>query len=274
MDMTKDSNSNIALKAVEYYWTHKEKGICVCAEIMGIDCETLIKWIAECGYSAKREISDKTAGMTELLEKFLCTGVGDYCKIKAGSYIVREGEDLQYLYWLLQGECVRKIFTYKGREFLLGTKASQNSVDSILGLFIIYNGENGVSHSNLIAKNDCECYRIPKIIFVEHVNNNPEILLEILYFASRERRKIIQTFLSMQEGNSTQVLCKLLIERLSSRKTFVKFTNVDIANTLGIHRITVGKIVNFLVAEDIIEKHGQKLKIKNLVKLESLAYGD
>jgi len=208
-----------------------------------------------------------------LLDELIANNAGDYYTFKAGDYIIREGEKVQFVYWLLRGKCARKIFTYKGHEFLLGIKASKAQIDSVIGINVIYNGFDGVSNSNIVAETDCFCYRISKQAFMQVVDNRPDILIELLHSMSRERKRVQDMLLSRQEGSSAQALCKILLEQSRQSDDYLRLTNVTLAYLLGVHRVTVGRILKRLQEKKIIHKKGQQVKVLDYDQLQDYATG-
>lgn len=197
------------------------------------------------------------------------------CNFKKGDYLIRQGEEIKYLYYLQTGSCYRTTLSEKGVELIFSVKkSSPNFIQSLVGVLVLYT--DGVSMSNFIAKSDCKCYRIPTQIFLQYVNNNPETLKELLTMAMKELRELAKSFLARQEGKVANRLCAQLLNnaRLTGGKLVVSkeySKNAVLARFLGIHKVTVAKITRVLKEQGVITKEGQNIIILDEKRLTAYA---
>jgi len=197
-----------------------------------------------------------------------------YCEFKKGESIIRQGEKVDFIYYLLSGTCYRTTITGKGDEIIYGVKESNDFVKSLVGVLILY--ANGFSVSNFIAKSKCCCYKIPKETFFEYVKDKSEILSQLLYLAMWELRELHALFQSRQEGKVANRLCELLLKNSQNRQdklvvNKVYSNNAEISRFLGIHKVTVAKILKTLRDEGIIDKQKEGIVILDEKKLVSYA---
>jgi len=201
-------------------------------------------------------------------------GVG-YCEFKKGESLIRQGEKIDSIYYLISGTCCRKTITEKGDEIIYGFKESKEFVCALVGVLILYG--NGVSNSQFIARNKCCCYKIPKEVFLQFVADKPDILNRLLNMAMSEYRRLYLNFQARQEGKVANWLCELLLEnnvrdkqgRLLVSKTFSN--NAEVSRLLGVHKVTVAKILKSLKEEGIIDRNKVGIIILDKKSLETYA---
>ncbi|MEG6522322.1 Crp/Fnr family transcriptional regulator [Desulfotomaculum sp. 1211_IL3151] len=200
------------------------------------------------------------------------------CEFKKGEYIIRQEENVQFLYYLEKGTCHRTTFTEKGDEIIFGVKKpSPKFIQSLVGVLILYS--DGISMSNFIADSNCSCYKIPKDTFLQYVQDKPDILNELIFMAMRELRELANSFQARQEGKVANRLCAQLLKN-SQTKQGKLLVNKDYSNLtkmgrfLGIHKVTVAKIIKALKEEGIIDKEKEGIVILDEIQLASYAKGE
>ena len=195
-----------------------------------------------------------------------------YCEFKKNDTIIRQGEEIDSVYYLISGVCHRKAVTKKGDEIIYGIKESNtgddltpNFVQSVLGVLILYS--DGISACNFCASSKCCCYKIPRDIFLDYVQEKPEILTQILKMAMRELRTVTGSFQARQEGELANQLCCLLLKNAAQepdgRKTVKGLSNLAISQFLGVHKVTVNRILRVLKEEGVIDKSRNCIVIRD-----------
>ena len=209
---------------------------------------------------------------------FLLKGSGVVsCEFKKGDYIIRQGEEIQYLYYLVTGTCYRTTYTEKGDEIIYGIKKSNNSFQSLIGVMLLYS--NGISKNNFIAKNNCSGYKIPKETFLRYVQDKPDILNQLLYMVMKEYEELIDSFQARQEGKVPNYLCEQLLKnaqdkqgKLLVNKDYSSYSKIS--RFLGVHKVTVAKIIKALKDDGIIDKEKDGIVIIDKKRLKSYAKGE
>lgn len=198
------------------------------------------------------------------------------CRFRRGDYLIRVGESVEYIYYLLKGTVYREAVTEHGRERILSSKASGSIVESLIGILILYRRPDaGVSSNDFIAHTNCTCYRIPKDVCMEYLRQNPVLLEDVVRTAMDEYMRLMTLFQAKDEGHVAGRLCSLLLER--SRQTeqgllvSKKFTNVEMAKFLSVHKVTVARILRVLKEEDTLARTTEGLLLKNLERLQQYA---
>ena len=197
------------------------------------------------------------------------------CEFKKGDYIIRQGEEVEFLYLLVKGTCHRATISEKGDEIIFGVKKpSDNLIQSLVGVLVLYT--NGISANNFIADSNCDCYRIPKQTFLDYVQDKTDLLNQLIYLAMSEFRELASTFQARQEGKVANRLCELLLKNAyKNQGKFVvskEYSNLNkVSRFLGIHRVTVAKVIKALKEERVIIKEENGIVILDEEKLISYA---
>lgn len=197
------------------------------------------------------------------------------CEFKKGDYIIRQGEEVEFLYLLVKGTCHRATISEKGDEIIFGVKKpSDNLIPSLVGVLVLYT--NGISANNFVADSNCHCYRIPKQTFLNYVQDKTDLLNQLIYLAMSEFRELASSFQARQEGKIANRLCELLLKNAHENqgKLVVSkdYSNLNkISRFLGIHRVTVAKVIKALKEERVIIKEENGIVIFDEEKLISYA---
>lgn len=198
-----------------------------------------------------------------------------YCEFKKNEYIIRQGEKVDFLYYLVSGTCYRSTITEKGDEIIYGVKESSknNLIHSLLGVLVLYS--DGVSTNQFIARSKCCGYKIPKETFFDYVQDKPDILTKLLKLAMWELRELAGSFQARQEGKVANRLCNLLLKnaQIKQGKLLIdkEYSNSKISQFLGIHKVTVSRILRVLKDEGIIDKQKEGIIILDEKRLENYA---
>ncbi len=206
-------------------------------------------------------------------------------KIKKGSVFIKQGDPVEYLYYLTKGYFYRIMTTVKGDEVIYSIKSANNDLaQCLIGVFCLYGSHSSQTHRgriaamDFVAMTDCEGYLIPKETFYSYVKSHPELLEALLDAMLDEYTRLIQNYQSHQEQSVANRLCQLLLEFSEPsndntlRMVFVK--NVDLAGLLGVHKVTVARIIKSLKAINVVERIPQGLRIINVPELERFANGE
>lgn len=196
-----------------------------------------------------------------------------YCEFNKDDYIIYQGEKLEFLYYLVSGSCYRLTVTENGCETIYGVKEPSKGVQSLLGVLTVYS--DGISSNNFIAGTECSCYRIPKETFFKYVSDKPDILNELLRLAMWELRKVAGSYKCRQEGKTANRLCRLLLENTQDKRGDLivskKYNNVRMSQFLGVHEVTISRILRALIKEGLIKRKKDGLHILNEEKIKIYA---
>lgn len=198
------------------------------------------------------------------------------CRFKRGEYLIRAGEEIEYVYYLQKGTVYRENVSIAGKASILASKADGNLVRSLVGILVLYRrSDSGVSHNDFIAHTNCLCYKIPKEICIQFFRDNPELLEELVRVSMDAYSELSELFHVKEDGQVAGRLCRLLLERARETEHGLavsrKVTNVEIAKFLIVHKVTVARILRALKDEESIFRTEYGLLLKDPQKLQQYA---
>ena len=198
--------------------------------------------------------------------------VKTYCEFNKGEYIIHLNEKTDYVYELISGVCYRTDTSEKGSEIVYGIKSSSGKgLESVLGALTLFNHE-GISTCNIVAHTKCLCYKIPSEAFFHYVISNQDLCVQMVQLAMKEYRSVNERFRAKSYGNIFGQLCKLLLDHskiIDGERVVASFNNKLIGQYLGIHPVTVSKILTYLKSDHTIVKRNRVLVILDEHKLNS-----
>ncbi len=198
------------------------------------------------------------------------------CRFKRGEYLIRAGEPVEYVYYLLKGTVYREMTSASGHESIWGSKTGDNTMQSMVGVLTLYCGD-GVTYSpfDFIARTNCSCYRIPKEVCLQYLRKRPELLEAVIRMAMGEYIGLMDSFHAKQKGNLSGQLCAFLLKRsIKTEQGFLlpkKYTNVEIAKFLSVHKVTVARMLRSLKEQNLIVRTGDGLLLQDVQQLQDYA---
>lgn len=193
---------------------------------------------------------------------------------KKGDVLLASGEQLTHLIYLVEGVVNREIVTENGNETIISTKTTDSPIDALVGVILLYR-DSDISNSTFIAKTDCTCYLIPKESYLEVANKSPELLLDTIRLMTRETKRLTELYNSKREGDAASRLCALLLEqsRPQDDQMIVPsyWSNLEISKYLGIHTVTVSRILKILKQDGCLKRSSQGLVLTDPAKLADYA---
>ena len=127
----------------------------------------------------------------------------------------------------------------------------------------------------MYTKTRCELYKIPFYVIEQKIKEEPEIGYWISEGISRHFMEVISHIHSSKEDHTSGRLCRTLIElsdKKNGRYELQKyFTYTELARYLGVHSVTVSKIMLMLKKMGAIEKEGHQTIIRDMDLLHHLA---
>lgn len=200
---------------------------------------------------------------------------GCCCIFQPGDTIVAQDEYVANVYYLEKGSCYRMLTTEKGDEVIYDIKEGGKGIPSTISALSIF--ADHYSTYSFVAKTPCQCYRIPSERFKAWAESRPEILLELLQMSVDLYRHLVVNFQCRQEGRVANRLCQLLLNRskLTNGQLLVSkfYTNAEMGAFLGIHKVTVSRIIRSLRDEGVIAKSKDGIVIVDQKRLTEYAQG-
>lgn len=193
---------------------------------------------------------------------------------KKGETLLASGEQLTHLYYLVEGAVNREITTENGNETIVTVKTTETPVDALVGLILLYR-ESEISNSTFVAQTDCTCYQIPKESYLEVANKSPELLLATIRLMTKETSRLTELYNCKREGDAASRLCALLMSQAQQDNgqyiVPLHWSNLEIAKYLGIHSVTVSRILKILKQNGCLRRSGKGLIITDPDKITAYA---
>jgi len=191
---------------------------------------------------------------------------GETVIFEKGDYIARQGQPVDYIYYLSSGICMRNAITTKGDEINYDMRIADKSAYCLLGALTLYCPQV-VHATNFVAKTSCVCYKIHRNEFMAFLMAYPEVLHELMYMAMDRYSSLDKNFHSKQKGCVANRVCSFIMDNLVEKDNTLwldkRFTNSEISRYLGTHRVTIIKIIKTLENAGIIRRSSNGLQIIN-----------
>lgn len=181
-------------------------------------------------------------------------------------------------YCLISGVCALLRFTRNGQEVIYHYFRGKDVIGGV-PLFLSHEGVSRIhslySFCTLYTKTECVLYKIPFSIIERKIKEEPELGYWISEGISRHFMEVISHMHSSKEDYTSGRLCRTLIELADEKQGRYElqkyFTYAELARYLGVHSVTVSKIMLVLKKMGVIEKEGHKTVIRDMERLRDLA---
>lgn len=191
-------------------------------------------------------------------------------KFRKGETILRQGEKLQYLYLLQSGSCYRYLITHKGDTVIYEIKEPDDSLSGLIGVLTLYN-QSDCTNFTFVARTNCECLCIPAEEFAAWAADKADVQNALLHLAMYQYNELSQAYQFHQEGRVANRLCGILADCSSpcGQEWIVekKYSFSEMADMLGVHAVTVSRIIRCLCEEQVLSKDEDGLRVADMERL-------
>lgn len=187
---------------------------------------------------------------------------------KKGENLITVDQEVDYVYYLKKGNVNREIITSNGIESVLSFKQAGQGIFSIVGILYLYDEDyRYVSANDFVAMTDCECYKIPANSIRMYLRQHPEELEKVITVALKETLSITQRYLAKTETPIHVVFCRWVLNHLVEEEGELylpkKYTNIEMAKHMTVHKVTISRILRALREEGTVERTKKGLHILN-----------
>ena len=198
------------------------------------------------------------------------------CRCKKGDVIIRQGEPVRRVFFLAAGSVVRSGLTSRGDELTYGERVADESASCLLGALALYSSAC-IHDTNFIAETDCVCHAIPADSFKAFLYDNPAVMDDLLHVAIESYEVLNANFRGKMKGLAPSRVATYLLRHATQADGELiypaKLNITAIARDLGIHRLTVGKIIRALADEEVVAYRGNSLAVVAPERLKNYADG-
>ena len=153
-------------------------------------------------------------------------------------------------------------------------KKANDTVDSFLGVLSLYTPDQENLY-RFTAREECNCLVIPLDSFLSWIESPSDLAVELLKMAMGQYRNLQKSFQAYQEGRNANRLCMSIIRKscIKDGKHILskKNTLVEMASSLGVHAVTVSRIMRALCEEGILTRTSQGYVIDDINELYKYA---
>jgi CRP-like cAMP-binding protein len=189
---------------------------------------------------------------------------------KKNDVIYHQQTYTDFVYLVKSGRVRLSIYSKDGREKSLFI-ADKNCLFGELSAF-----DNLPNHATAMAVADSEVYHIPKTLFIECLKVDHDLSLKTIEILARKNRLLAAQIEDLSFNDAyTRVAIALIKLSLSyssdcsdGNKLEIKFTHQEMANLLGLSRVSVSKIMSDFIKLSILEKKDGYIVLKDVKKLK------
>ena len=207
----------------------------------------------------------------EMIRRVLPNGEGRK-DFKKGEFIFEEGKHANGLFCVLSGKVKIIRLGESGREQIVRLAGSRD----LIGYRAVLAGEQ--YHASAVALEDTVVGYVPRSIFFEILNDNPEISLEMMRMLSKD--------LDVSENKRVGIATKTVRERVAEvllllKETYgmlpdgltldINLSREDLASMVGAAKEVVIRNLAQFKEEGLIETKGKQIKLLQLESLLKLA---
>ena len=187
-------------------------------------------------------------------------------RFKTSETIICQGTSIDHVYYLVKGSCKRILNTYDGKGIVLDYLDANGSINCFIGALSAYRDRNEYG-SSFQAASPCELRKIPKNEFKALFRDNPDLMEEFLASVIKRYDSLKNNFASRQSGNTPASLCQLILDQSEdvggSLRWNRQMTYEEIGRYIGVHRVTVSKMIAALVETGVLIRDFDSFAILN-----------
>lgn len=201
-------------------------------------------------------------------------GFGTRLSFKKGDEIMHGGERGEHLYYVQQGEVRLMRTTLDGREKILMSMRS-GTVTGETPFF-----DEVPARSSLMAGTDCVVYAFSRdCVMHEIFPKHPELVLALLHSLASKVRVLCNQSVSLSLEELPARICRFLHLRMRDDgqghpdpRVFPGVNQQELANLLGVHRVTLNKSLRELEREAVLGPYSRdEVYILDMARFNELA---
>lgn len=193
----------------------------------------------------------------------LFSNIGSVRHFKKGEIIYHQGDLAQNFCYLKKGKVKVFMTSVDGMEKTLNTVSS----GEIFGEGAFFDKKPRVSSA--IAQSDTQVIMIDKPTLTELFSQNPKLAFNLLEILANRVRLLSFQLDSMTFLQADARIARILLE--NETNGIISLTHEEIADVVGVSRVTVSKILGKLTKKGILSTEYRKIIIKDTKYLEEIS---
>lgn len=206
----------------------------------------------------------------------LCARHGTLIEVKKNTTLVSTNTRKQdpCVYYLLEGICSLTGYSVNGQEKVL----LYHTAESLIGFnpYVAGTDSGYFSYSGpvLLTRTKCRLYRIPVAVFRQYLDTSLEFNQYMVHLLSKTYHRTLAHFKQLQEEASVTVVCRFLLSLCTETPDGLIlprfFTHDEISKYLGVHLVTVSRIMSRLQKSGYITRIPTGLLIQDVAALQGI----
>lgn len=182
-------------------------------------------------------------------------------RFEKGRIIYLQGQEPQYLYYLSEGRVRSFIASDEGTERVLAVYQS----GSIFGEASFFDEMPRVSSA--VTLSECQIVIVDRATVMREFSRYPSLALDMLKYLSRTVRMLSAHVDSVSFQSSDRRIIRLLLS-CADKSGVVRMSQDEIADSAGVSRVTVNRILRGLAREGLLETAYGRLRLLDREALE------
>lgn len=190
-------------------------------------------------------------------------------KFQRGDVLIKQGQLVTEVYYLQQGSCYRTSTSEGGNDVFYDYKNAYGSFyDATVGLVAAFS-HDGTSDCHFVASDNICAYRIPVEYIFDYYESHPILLRNLIAICLEKNRQNIWIFNARKEGRVPNQLCKLMyfnsyLDNDGYWRVKEEYSSfIRLSQKLGVHKVTVSKMMRALRKENVLFTEGRQIFIKD-----------
>lgn len=185
-----------------------------------------------------------------------------------GQSIYQQGDSAEFVYYLKKGKVQIFIASPNGSEKIL----TVFSEGSLFGKSSFFDKMQRTSSARAITKS--EIIVIDKPTMTEIIGSHPEFAIDMLEYLSKGIRLLSNQIESLSFLQADKRIARFLVDTLSGSSTggHIACTHDELANVIGVSRVTVSKILSQFVRSGWIITGYRLIQVINIELLRKFAF--
>ncbi len=201
----------------------------------------------------------------------------EYVRFDKNDYIIRQGEKVDYAYFLVSGKVKVSNLSYKGDTIVYDMRHADRSIRCFLGVLSSYRPER-MHRTSFIAYTECYCYRLSRDDVRSYMLEHPDVLESFMSLVMERYALLEDNYFFKQARNTPGQVCSAIMTYMEFREGMYwmspEMTNTKISRLTGANRVTVVRIVQELVRMGLLEKTDDGTRITDIDAMNAVVRGD
>ena len=201
----------------------------------------------------------------------------EYVHFNKNDYIIRQGAEVDYAYFLVSGKCKVSNLSYKGDTIVYDMRHADRSIRCFLGVLSSYRLER-VHRTSFIAYTECYCYRLSRDDIRGYMLEHPDVLDAFMSLVMERYALLEDNYFFKQARNTPGQVCSAIMTYMEFREGMYwmspEMTNTKISRLTGANRVTVVRIVQELTRMGLLEKTADGTRITDIDAMNAIVRGD